>query len=246
MDARLAAAVMDNARWCHLVSAANGIPGRFDEDAWVSPRRTPPMYPDAVTLTVDASGPSLLARIDSSVGCSIKDSFASMDLAPAGFDVLFDAAWIASDGARLRGRGPLRWDRVTRPAELRSWALDHGGGSIFSPALLEEANVTILSAFDRGGRRRAGAIATEGDTAVGISNVFATGPGRVGDTAAFANAFTGAAAAIGGLYPGRPIVGYLAGERLAAAQSAGFEPIGPLRVWLRRGAPAGSSAILPS
>ena len=47
MDARLAAAILDNARWCHLVCSMHGITGRFDEDAWVSARRTPPMYPDA-------------------------------------------------------------------------------------------------------------------------------------------------------------------------------------------------------
>ena len=242
MDPRLAAAVIDNARWCHLVCAANGVTGRFDEDAWVSAR---PMYPDAVTLTADASGPALLTRIDSTAGCSIKDSFATLDLAPHGFEVLFDAAWIARDGTRIRGRGPLRWERLTRPAELRSWALDHGGGATFSSSLLEEASVAILSGLDRGGRRRAGAIATGGAAAVGISNVFVTGAEPVDDAAAFGQAFAGATAAIGGRYPGRPIVGYLAGERLAAAQATGFEPIGPLRVWLRSGGHAGSSAILP-
>jgi hypothetical protein len=233
MDAHLAAAVIDNARWCHLVCATNGIAGRFDEDAWVSSRRTPEMYPDAVTLVADASGAAVLARVDASAGCSIKDSFATLDLAAAGFEVLFDAEWIASDGTRLRGRGPLRWERVARPADLRSWALDHGAGSTFTSALLDEPSVTILSGHDRGGRRRAGAIATEGDTVVGISNVFVTGAREDGDAAAFGSAFAGAAAAIGARYPGRPIVGYLAGPRLEAAQAAGFEAIGPLRVWLR-------------
>lgn len=235
MDSRLAAAVIDNARWCHLVCATNGIAGRFDEDAWVSARRTPPMYPDAVTLVVEASGDAVLSRVDAMPGCSIKDSFATLDLTAAGFEVLFDASWIASDGTRPRGRGPLRWERMGRPADLRSWALDHGAGATFTPALLDEPSVTILSGMDRNGRRRAGAIATEGDEAIGISNVFVTGAEDDGDAAAFGPAFAGAAAAIGGRYPGRPIVGYLAGARLAAAQAAGFEPIGPLRVWLRGG-----------
>lgn len=245
MEPRLAAAVMDNARWCDLVCAANGISGRFDQDAWVSSSRTPSMYPDAVTLTAEVSVEGLLSRIDATAGCSIKDSFATLDLADAGFEVLFEAEWIARDGTRPRGRGSLRWERVTRPADLRSWALDHGGGSTFSSALLDEATVAILSGHDRGGRRRAGAIATEGETAVGISNVFITGAERGDDVAAFGHAFAGAAAAIGGRYPGRPIVGYLAGARLAVAAAAGFEAIGPLRVWLRGGELAGSSAILP-
>jgi len=241
----LAAAILDNARWCDLVAALNGVTGRFEADAWTCPKRPPPMYPDAVTLEPDASAERVLARIDASAGSSVKDSFATLDLTPYGYAVLFDAGWIARDATRVRGRGPLRWQRVTRPSELRSWATDHGGGSTFAAALLEEPAVAILSGLDRGGRRRAGAIATEGDTAVGISNVFVSGAGPIDDAAAFGQAFAGAAAAIGGRYPGRPIVGYLADDRLATAHAAGFEPIGPLRVWLRRGDRTGSSAILP-
>ena len=91
VDPRIEAAVIDNARWCDLVCATHGIAGRFDEDAWVSARRTPPMYPDAVTLRDDGAVASLLARVDRTAGCSIKDSFATLDLTGAGFRVLFDA-----------------------------------------------------------------------------------------------------------------------------------------------------------
>jgi hypothetical protein len=84
MDIRLKAAVLDNARWCHLVCASQGIVGRFDDDAWVSARRTPPMYPDAVTLTDDVASEALLARIDRTAGCSVKDSFSTLDLSAAG------------------------------------------------------------------------------------------------------------------------------------------------------------------
>ena len=107
MDDRLASAVIDNARWCHLVCSTHGIVGRFDEDAWVSPRRTPPMYPDAVTLSDDVLIEALLSRIDRTAGCSIKDSFSTLDLTAEGFVVLFDAQWLWRAAAPGRAASAL-------------------------------------------------------------------------------------------------------------------------------------------
>lgn len=59
----------------------------------MSLRRAPLYYPDLVTLT--RKNTVSLDRIDTSAGCSIKDSFASLEL--DGFDVLFDADWIWLD-----------------------------------------------------------------------------------------------------------------------------------------------------
>jgi hypothetical protein len=237
MDPRLAAAVFDNARWCHLVCSTHGITGRFDADAWVSARRTPPMYPDAVTLTDDVSMEALLSRIDRTAGCSIKDSFSTIDLAAAGFNVLFVAQWFWRAAARPPAGGVLRWERVERPDDLRAWSLEHGGGSTFSPVLLDEPSVTILAGRQRGGRLVAGAVATEGGEAVGISNVFAVGAGDADEdaAAAFADVFAGATAAIVERFPDRSVVGYLSTVELAAARAAGFETIGPLRIWLLEG-----------
>ena len=195
------------------------------------------MYPDAVTLTDDVSTEALLARIDRAPGCSIKDSFATLDLTAAGFNVLFGAQWLWRAAATPPEAGALRWELVERPEELRAWSLAHGGGSTFSPALLEERPVTILAARDRRGGLMAGAVATEGDEAVGISNVFAVGVDDDDDDAApgFAQVFAEATAAIVRQFPDRSVVGYLSTGRLAAARAAGFETIGPLRVWLLEG-----------
>ena len=43
-------------------------------------------------------------------------------------------------------------------------------------------------------------------------------------------------AVIGDVFPGAPIVGYEHPSALAAATDSGFEPIAPLRVWLKPGA----------
>lgn len=83
------AAVAENASWCALVCGG----GHFGQRAWTSPRRTPPYYPDAVTLDPRATAADVLPFIDGSAGCSVKDSFATLEL--PGFSVLFEAQWIA-------------------------------------------------------------------------------------------------------------------------------------------------------
>ena len=63
-------AARNNAEWCATVCRAHGVEGRFDPAHWVSATRTPPRYPDAITLTPDAPVTALLGSIDRSSGCS--------------------------------------------------------------------------------------------------------------------------------------------------------------------------------
>ncbi|AUI63417.1 hypothetical protein [Amycolatopsis sp. BJA-103] len=93
--AGVADAARVNARWCDTVCRAHGFAGTFTPHVWKSARRTPPLYPDAVTLTPDATAPEVLEGIDTSPGCSVKDSLGCLDLSQAGFAVLFEATWIA-------------------------------------------------------------------------------------------------------------------------------------------------------
>jgi hypothetical protein len=211
-------AAANNAAWCDAFCRTHGVVGRFERDAWISPTRTPPLYPDAVTLTDDADGDVLLAAIDAGPGCSVKDSFARLDLEPAGFAPLADAQWIAC----ARAPAADDWVAVTSAAELEDWERAWAGAAFdaptFRPALLGEPGVRVLARRE-GGDVVAGAIACAGGGAVGLTNVFGE------DLAA---AWAGAAAAVGGA-----VVAWDAGEQLEGALAAGFAPIGRLVVWLR-------------
>ncbi|WP_312026902.1 hypothetical protein [Streptomyces sp. WAC 06725] len=144
------AAARNNAEWCAAVCRAHGVNGEFGDDAWTSSRRTPPLYPDAVTLTDRLAPPTstepesgrsgtvrpgslspltgLLSRIDTvSPGCSVKDSFACLDLTPAGFEVLFEAQWIHRPAPAPTAQAPasahtptyqITWDALTAPDDL--------------------------------------------------------------------------------------------------------------------------------
>jgi hypothetical protein len=223
-------AAANNAEWCDLVCGTHGAQTRFDEDAWTSRTRTPPRFPDAVTLVADLSVPDLLARVDAAVGCSIKDSFASLDLTAYGLRVLFDAQWIVRGATAVppsadRARWEVLHDRAGLAAWERTWRGNDGPPGVFRPELLDHDAVTVLAA--RAGEDVvAGAVLNRSSTVVGVSNFFTCDPGGgVG--------WSGCLALAGRLFPGSTFVGYESGQALGAARAAGFEAVGPLRVWIR-------------
>ncbi|MEV6829859.1 hypothetical protein [Amycolatopsis sp. NPDC051102] len=155
MDGR--AAVAENAAWCALVGGG----GRWGPRAWTSASRTPAFYPDAVTLDPAATAADVLPFVDGSAGCSVKDSFATLDL--PGFSVLFEATWIAC-GPGVPEPG---WRRVTEHAY---------------PA---DPSVAVLS------RGSAEVVAHRGDDVVGLSNFVGPDEHWPGAVAAVASAFPG-------------------------------------------------------
>jgi hypothetical protein len=146
MSPHVVAAAFNNAEWCDLVCRTHGAVTAFSADAWVSETRSPPAYPDAVTLHRSVLADELLTRIDTSAGCSVKDSFASLDLSGHGFQVLFDAEWIhrPADGGGPRPAAALGWRIVEGVDELEAWATAHGGGAVFRPELLDDPRVAVV------------------------------------------------------------------------------------------------------
>ncbi|MEC3981844.1 hypothetical protein [Amycolatopsis sp. H20-H5] len=206
-------AALDNARWCDAVCRAHGFSGTFGPRVWTSSRRTPRFYPDAVTLDPAATPGEVLAGVDAGPGCSVKDSFASLDLALDGFEVLFEAHWIRRPAPTTTSSS---WTRVLDQVNLRALGFD------FPSVLFDDESVFVL-----GDKHGSGAIATPGESVVGLSNLVTRGdPDR---------AWGDAVAAFSAWFPGLPIVGYERGTELETAVRQGFEAVGPLRVWLRTG-----------
>ena len=176
MDEWTATAARNNAEWCDLVCRTHLARTSVDAAAWTSATRTPPYYPDAVTLTAEVSVDDLLTRIDSSAGCSIKDSFASIDLLPYGFRILFEAEWIMSDKQVAHVSGGRRWERMRHRDDLAEWEAvwqdDGDFGGPFRTELLDDQRVTFLACYVHD-RVVAGAILNLSAGAVGISNFFA-------------------------------------------------------------------------
>lgn len=221
---------MNNAEWCDAVCRMHGAQTTFDDVAWTSRTRTPPHYPDAVTLVPDPSVPELLARIDTSAGCSIKDSFASLDLTAHGFRVLFDAEWIVRTSTAVQSTetGP-HWEPVRDADGLAAWEQawrGHDGPSgLFRAELLDNDAVVVLAARTRD-RVVAGAVLNRSAEVVGISNFFT-------ESRVASSSWVGCLALAEILFPGSILVGYESGNELDAPRARGFATAGPLRVWLR-------------
>ena len=111
-------AAQDNAEWCDAFCRTHGTVGHFRADYWFSPVRTPPDYPDAVTLLPEITIEQVLSGIDTGEGCSVKDSFADLDLVAAGFRPLFRAQWLAREPAE-----------ALRPIRSAMVGLDDQGGT---------------------------------------------------------------------------------------------------------------------
>jgi hypothetical protein len=218
-------AARNNAHWCDTVSRLHDLEVHLDDALWWTPTRSPDLYPDAVTLSPAVSPDEVLSRVDASAGCSVKDSFAALDLEPAGFHVLFEAQWIGRNPDDPAGPARLSWRPVLDPADLVAWSTAHGEADALLPTLLDQPDVRLFLAAD--GEAVGGGLAlNRSSTAVGVSNLFVEGvdPALVwGDVTALAAQ----------TFPGLPIVGYEAGDDLAHAEQAGFARLGPLRIWIR-------------
>ncbi|TFV66228.1 UNVERIFIED_ORG: hypothetical protein E4P37_07335 [Bacillus sp. AZ43] len=214
------AAARNNASWCDAVCRSLGLPARRRPGTWEAGGPPPPFYPDRITLARGLSAAVVLEGVPEDAACAVKDSFGDLDL--AGFTRLFEASWIAR---RPRGGRPtgLTWSVIRTAEELAAWADAVGSPGGFGPALLADDSVRLLHL--RGG----GAVAAlnTSDDVVGISNVVAAGADED-------QVWAGVAAMMDEEFPERLQVGYERGNDLAAALRAGFEVLGPLRVWDRR------------
>ena len=223
------AAARNNADWCDAFCRTHGVRGRFRADSWSSPVRTPPRFPDAVTLVPELAVEQLLSGIDASEGCSVKDSLADLDLSADGFRPLFHAEWLHRASRDRRVAGARRWSRLETEQQLGEWESAWAGSlevaGFFRPSLLADASIGVLARYEDA-RIVAGAVATRSTTVIGLSNVFET----AGD---LESAWLEGAEAANALWGQMPVVGYESGASLDAAHEAGFDSIGELVVWLK-------------
>lgn len=222
-----ALAVQNNAEWCDVVARSHGAETSFQDGSWTSATRTPPLYPDAVTLVAKPPIAVLLSRVDYSPGCSVKDSFATLDLSRSGFRLLLEGQWVVHPEPP-RSMGEPSWRRAIEREELAAWAegwRGEGEPAYFLRAeLLAEDSVAVVGSFEDG-LVASGAILNRSAGVVGISNLFSRKAGQ--------DPWRASLEAAASLFPGLPVVGWEPAENVSVAQAHGFESVGRLRVWIR-------------
>ena len=217
----LSDAVSNNVEWCSLVSPRGGTQSP-STGVWLVAGTPPAFFPDAVTLRSGVSSAGLASALADRPRCSVKDSFADVDLKPYGFGELFTASWIARTPAPGDGDS-TGWSCIADPADLESWCAAAQLPEVLPTRLVQDLAVRVLArCID--GVIVAGAIANRSATVVGLSNVF-----TVDDQEPWRQIV----AVVSHHFPKLPIVGYERGDGLSAAIRTGFDDVGPLRVWLR-------------
>jgi hypothetical protein len=225
MDPRLRSAVDASVGWYDDLCALHGVGSILVDGLWSALDTPPPLHSDAVVVEPGVTADRVLARLDGRDRCGVKDSFATMDLAGLGMELLFSATWIHREPAPDRRPGaPAGWVPVTGADELSAWTGQHDTREVLLPPLLRRAHFRILARYVDD-HIVAGAIARLGSGTVDVSNVYAV-PGHRVDWAELAEV-------VGAFFPGRQLVGYERGDALAAALDGGFVPLGELRVWVR-------------
>ncbi len=167
------------------ICEARGSPGEFSATLWLHRQGTPPFYPDVVTLTgsdtASEQEEAIAVLVRSRKGeWSVKDSYAALDLAPLGFEVLFEAEWIGIEADHIPAaqEQPLTWKRIATAQELQDWERAWGAGApsqtphIFVEPLLRNPDIVFLAAFDGDALCGGGILNRQADV-VGHSNVFA-------------------------------------------------------------------------
>jgi hypothetical protein len=237
-------AAYNNAVWCDTVCRTHSTPGEFQSQIWLNRSSTPPYYPNAVTLSNEASHTAQINAIQSLIaarglsGFAVKDSFNALDLTSFGFEPLFEARWlwrspsVAPPSADIP---EIHWCIIQQPDELIEWENAWAGrpstaqlaleAHIFRPSLLVNQAIVFVAAY-RDHQIVAGAIGNRTGNVVGISNQFSPSD----DSSSY---WAGCIATIMAAYPDHPMVGYEHGAVLPIVQALGFQEIGPLRVWAR-------------
>ena len=235
-------AARNNARWCDTVCRAHGSAGEFEPGYWVHRHASPPFYPNLVTCRRDVEAAGVLDEIGGlraaglPIPWGVKDSFCTLDLAEHGFELLFEARWLWCDvRATPVSNGAARaasWSVVPDAAQLIAWerawsqanALAQGSERQFPDSLLADRDVRFIAGH-RGTTLIAGAIFNRSEAEVGVSNTFTADPDKA---TLWPDLIDQARHAFDGL----PIVGYDQGSNVTDARRAGFDDVGPLRVWL--------------
>lgn len=240
-DLRHELAILNNVYWYRAMFQAHQLASVVDDLMWRSEASPPPFHSNLVVLSPAVDMSRVRERLKAlehtlAAGFSMKDSFANLDLAGAGYEVLFEANWIWHEPTHERSTGARdAWVSITAPEDLAAWedawwgdarnSLSGPTGRQFPASLLESPHHRFFAKLD-GKTIVAGAIANRSPGAIGLSNAFRLNAPVFDD-------WTGLMQCASEHFPGVPMVGYERGEALDQALAAGFVTCGALRIWQR-------------
>jgi len=222
-EQNLLSAVAESRSWYDDIFELHRIAVGSDGALWWA-EGAPPRWHSAVKTLVPTNDPSApLLRMNPHPHGTIADSFGLLDLAAQGFDLLFAATWLHHRGLATAAPTP-QWNRVLDSDVMTRWNQHHDTSGVLPSDLWAHPRFTVLARHD-GEILTGGAILHDAGKVVGLSNTWSSD-----DIPVDPRELLELAAEI---HPGRAVVGYAWGAGLQTMLGAGFEPLGPHRVWIR-------------
>lgn len=222
-DPRLETAVHVSRRWYDDIFALHGLSALVTPDLWTAAGPPPRWHSAVKTLRPHVAVEAVLTAMSAHQHGSVADSFGDLDLGPHGFTLLIDATWLYREPEfQSRDALPPTWSVVTDETLLSEWNRQHDTEGVLLPTMLTHPRFTILARHDRK-TLTAGAVLHDAGPAVGLSNTWSNDEEFDWD---------GLLGALSVVHPDRPLVDYAADDA-ALLTTAGFEPLGPQRVWER-------------
>jgi hypothetical protein len=220
---RLRTAVEASLGWYEDVFAAHGVATHVDTDLWRAIGNPPRWHSAVKTLQPGVTVDQVQRACERFPRASVADSFGTLDLSTAGFQVLFRATWLHHPPLEATERLPHGWSVVSDELQLEEWNIAHDTVGVILPSLLTHPRFTIL-AKHVDDRLVGGAVLHDSAATVELSNSW-TLTGDEPDPQLLLRC-------VSNLRPGRAVVGYHRGD-LAALEHAGFLGVGPQVVWAR-------------
>jgi len=143
----LRAAVMNNAGWCDAVCRSHGYPGEFTARTWISTRHDLPFYPNAITLSPEATAVDTQATRAPGRAYAVKDSLLGCyrDGVLAGGAIAYTAAQVTGISNVFKTGLP---DGLLWPSAVRAVAALRPG----LPVVGYESGEDLAAAREAGGR----------------------------------------------------------------------------------------------
>jgi hypothetical protein len=229
-------AVINNNKCLYAsVFASHGIPLLENDNMYYSLRKAPPLNSNICTKVPQWRPESIFETIEKTAqeedwdSWSVKDSFCDLDLAPYGFETLFDAQWLylqASDFVPAFDKPALVFRQVRTKEELDLWnKVWAENEALYQKNMLDDPSLTFVIGHENDTPTHA-ALLNRSDDVLGISNFFPEEDvaGRWGDLIAYIQEVWGPI----------DIVGYERKDTIAQLAPLHILPVGDLRIWIKR------------